>query len=324
MAGAMGAAGAAGAGGATGASGAPAGTGGAAPTGGDRWGAVKTALTQFLNAPAAAGLNVGIQYFGLGSSGFLGGLQSSCNYQDYQTAEVEIGELPGNSQNIINSLNRHGPSTNTPTTPALQGAINHAIDWKNMHPGHAVVVLLITDGQPNGCGAIADVVQVAQQGVMRTIPTYVIGVTSPGTTCSIDANPPNQQDLDAVATAGGTGQALLVDLSKDVVQQFLDTMDKIRDRSTIPCQYAVPPPPMGEKLDPMKVNVEYTAPGAMMPTTLGYVTSTTCSPTTGGWYYDDPLMPKTITLCPASCDVIKKDVSGAVNIALGCARKIAQ
>ena len=34
---------------------------------------------------------------------------------------------------------------------------------------------------------------------MNTIPTYVIGVTSPGTTCTYDQNPPNQQDLDSVA-----------------------------------------------------------------------------------------------------------------------------
>jgi len=121
-----------------------------------------------------------------------------------------------------------------------------------------------------------------------------------------------------------TGQSLIVDLSKDVVKQFLDTMDKIRARSTVPCQYAVPPPPAGQKLDPQKVNVEYTSPGATMPTTLGYVTATTCNATTGGWYYDDPFMPKTITLCPASCDLIKKQVSGSVNIALGCARPITQ
>jgi hypothetical protein len=322
--GAAGSAGTGGASGAAGSAGAPAGAGGAAPTGGDRWGAVKGALESFVNAPAAAGINVGIQYFGLGGNMSPFGITSSCTPADYQGADVEIAPLPDNAPKIVASLNAHSPTTNTPTAPALTGAINHAIAWKNAHAGHAVIVVLVTDGQPNGCGTIADVVNVARMGFMSTIPTYVIGVTSAGFKCDIDANPPNQQDLDTVANAGGSNTALLVDVSKDVAQQFLDTMDKIRARSSIPCQYSVPAPPPGEKLDPTRVNVEYTPPGSTMPVTLTSVTQATCDPMNGGWYYDDPITPKTVTLCKASCDLVTAQVSGSINIALGCATKTTQ
>jgi hypothetical protein len=316
--------------GAAGAAGAPA-TGGATGAGGatgtttDRWTAVKNALISFLNAPAAAGINVGIQYFGLGGQTSPFGTLSSCLATDYQMADVEIAALPGNAQPIIASLNAHTPTTNTPTAPALTGAINHAIEWKNKHADHAVVVVLVTDGQPNGCGTIGDVTNIAKMGVTATIPTYVIGVTSPGTTCDIDANPPNQQDLDTVAMAGGTTAAMLVDLSKDVVQQFLMTMDMIRARSVPPCQYTIPPPPVGEHLDPTKINVLYTPPMATMPFTLTSVAgSTACDAAQGGWYYDDPVTPKTVSLCPASCAIVKNDVSGSIDIALGCKTKTTQ
>jgi hypothetical protein len=321
--GSAGAAGAAGAGGASsGAGGSVASAGGAGTSNVDRWDAVKGALQEFVSAPGAAGINVGIQYFGLGGTPSPFGATSSCNASDYQGADVEIAPLPGNAQPIISSLNAHSPTTNTPTPPALTGAINHAIAWKNKNPDHAVVVVLVTDGQPNGCGTVADTVSVAKQGFTSSIPTYVIGVTSPGTTCMWDQNPPNQQDLDSVANAGGTQAALIVDLSMDTSKQFLDTMDKIRARSNPPCQFTLPPAPAGETLDPAKVNVEYTPPGMTVPETLVAVPQmSSCDPTTGGWYYDNPVTPKTVTLCTATCNRTTVDVSGAINIAVGCATK---
>src|SRR6185295_5045111 len=101
-------------------------------------------------------------------------------------------------------LNRHLPSTTTSTLPALQGAVQHAQTWKGQNPGHAVAVILVTDGQPNSCGDIPAVVSAAQASVSSGIPVYVIGVISPGVVCDDlrDPNPPNQPDLDAVAQAG--------------------------------------------------------------------------------------------------------------------------
>ncbi|HEX4336968.1 MAG TPA: vWA domain-containing protein [Polyangiaceae bacterium] len=285
------------------------------PSGGDRWDAVKNPLEAFLQLPAAAGINVGIQYFGLG------GLMSSCTPADYQKPDVEIGPLPMNAQPLIDSLNRHMPVSNTPTPAAVVGAINHAIDWKNQHPGHSVVVVLVTDGEPNACGAVADVANAAGQGFMNTIPTYVIGVTSTGTTCTLDPNPPNQADLDSVAMAGGTGAALIVDVAMDPAQQFVDTMNKIRAKSVVPCQYALPPPPAGSMLDPSKVNVQFIPPGQTTPIVVNGVTMATCDPTSGGWYYDNPGAPTKINLCPSTCSAVTNMIGGRINVAVGCATK---
>ena len=282
------------------------------PAGGDRWDAVKGPLESFVQDPKAAGINVGIGYFG-------NSIFSSCNASDYQKPEVEIGPLPMNAMPIVSSLNAHMPVSNTPTPAAMVGAINHAIDWKNTHPGHTVVVVLVTDGEPNACGAVADVVNAAQQGFRNTIPTYVIGVTSPGTTCMLDPNPPNQMDLDAVAAAGGTMHALLVDVTQNAAQQFVDTMNQIRAKSQVPCQYALPKAMPGTQLDPNKVNVQFIPAGAPMGTTVLGVTMNTCDPVNGGWYYDNPNAPTKINLCPATCMQATTQTGSQIDITVGCA-----
>jgi hypothetical protein len=282
------------------------------PSGGDRWDAVKQPLQQFVQDPGAAGINVGIGYFGPN-------ILSSCNAADYQMPDVEIGLLPMNAMPIVNSLNAHMPVSNTPTAAALTGAINHAIDWKNQHPGHTVVVVLVTDGEPNACGAVADVANAAQMGFMSTIPTYVIGITSSGTTCGLDPNPPNQMDLDSVAMAGGTNAALIVDVAQNAAQQFLATMNQIRAKSQVPCQYALPKPMPGTQLDPAKVNVQFVPPGAPMGVTVPGVTMATCDPVNGGWYYDNPALPTKINLCPVTCQQATMMTGSEINISVGCA-----
>lgn len=283
-------------------------------SGGTRWGDVKNALASFVQDPAAGGIGVGIQYFGQGSTPFL----SSCNVSDYLNADVEIAPLPPNAQPILDSLGRHGPGTTTSTAPALQGATQHAQDWKSKNPGHTVAVILVTDGQPNACGDIPAVVSAAQAAAASGIPVYVIGIISPGIDCGIlDPNPPNQPDLDAVANAGGTGQAFMVDASQNAEQQFLDRMNQIRGDAQIPCQFQIP---QTTGFDPHLVNVQFT--DASGNPTLVYAVggAQACDPSTGGgWYFEgDPAAPKAIDLCPSTCQTVTTTVGIAVNVALGC------
>ena len=45
---------------------------------------------------------------------------------------------------------------------------------------------------------------------------------------------------------------------------FIDALNAIRG-TKLACEYLIPAPPPGEKLDFNKVNVEHTPPGAAMP-----------------------------------------------------------
>ena len=285
----------------------------AIPSGGDRWTAVKNALTAFVSAPEAAGIGVGIQYFG-------DTLLASCDPAVYEVPDVEIGLLPGNGPAIVDSLNSHAPSTNTPTAAGLSGAINHAIAWRSANPSHTVIVVLVTDGQPNTCGNVTDVATVAGAALTgAAMPTYVVGVVSPGSDCGIlDPNPPNVPDLDTVAAAGGTQRAFIVDTSGGAEQQFLAKMNEIRAGAVIPCDFQLPPPPPGETLNLSAVNVEFI--DANQQSTLIYYVETPdrCDPAAGGWFYDNPQAPTRILLCQSTCSAVEATMGGQIDIALGC------
>jgi hypothetical protein len=287
-------------------------------SGATRWDAVKSALSSFVQDRAADGIGVGMQYFGLGDIPVL----SSCDVADYVNADVEIAPLPQNAQPILDSLGRHGPATTTSTAPALQGAVQHAQTWKGQNPGHTVAVILVTDGQPNSCGDIPAVVSAAQQAASSGIPVYVIGVISPGVTCDSlrDPNPPNQPDLDAVAQAGGTGQALIVDTAQDAEQQFLARMNQIRGDAQIPCQFQIPPASSGQSFDPNFVNVQFTDSSGAPTLVYAVSDASQCNPAQGGgWYFEGtPSAPTAIDLCPSTCSTVTTTVGLSVNVALGC------
>lgn len=88
--------------------------------------------------------------------------------------------------------------------------------------------------------------------------------------------------------------------------------------TTLPCTFALPAPPDGMSLDPMKVNVVYTPTGGQ-PQTIHNVGSQAGCNGGPGWYYDDPAMPTAIVVCPATCQTLEGDANGKVTVELGCA-----
>ncbi|NUP04745.1 MAG: hypothetical protein HOW73_01660 [Polyangiaceae bacterium] len=306
---------------------------------GTRWDAVVAAISEFVNQDEAAGVGVGIQYFPLESgancntaqcmsdgdcgagcgpceippgfpfgicSGF--GATDSCTALDYSTPDVEIGVLPGNANAIIASMNAHGPTGGTPTSAALQGAIDHARAWAGGNPGHATIVVLATDGDPTSCETdLAAINAIAAAGANGSPPvlTFVIGVGG-----SVGA-------LNGIAQAGGTNQAFMIDQDPDVQQAFLDALNTIQGQA-IPCAFLIPEPPPGEDINFDEVNVHYT-PSEGMAGNIPYVESEAQCPASGlAWHYDDPANPTQIVLCPGACSTISADTGGVVKIVVGC------
>ena len=211
----------------------------------------------------------------------------------------------------------------TPTAGAVSGAIQHAQALARANPTHKVAVLLATDGLPSECtpaditgaGGIASLAAAALAGT-PSIATYVIGVFTP------DEQAAAQMNLDALAAAGGTGSAFVINTSQNVSQSFVDALNSVRS-SGLSCQYMLPAATGdGGQLDYFSVNVQFT-PGTGSPVTVGNVKDrASCSPTRGGWYYDvDPstgATPQTISICDASGEQMKADPVGRVDILLGC------
>ena len=311
--------------------------------GGTKWSAVTSALSTFVQQPGLNGVSVGIQYFALpasagtcttltcntnadcgaaacgpclagvctGAVGSLGG-GDSCTASDYAHADVEIAPLPGVASMITASMNAHSPSSSTPTSAALQGAIDHATAWSQGHPGDAVVVVLATDGDPTECDtSITNIDAIAAAGAAATpkILTFVIGVGA------------SLSNLNSIAAAGGTSSAFLVDTNSNVNQQFLAAMNAIR-HAALGCVYQIPMPTSGAP-DYGAVNVVYTPGGGGSSQTFPYVmTKANCPASGDGWYYDDPAHPTQIILCDSTCTSVEGDATGEVDITLGCSTVI--
>lgn len=248
---------------------------------------------------------------------------ASCAASAYATPAAEIATLPGAAANLRDVLTAKMPLGQTPTAPALQGALGHALTWAKAHAGHAVAVVLATDGLPTECVAdptadpsgVDGVVTIAKAGVSGSpsIQTFVIGVFSQADDATMNAG----DNLDRIATAGGTEKAHIVGATGDVEQDFLDALDAIRG-SRLPCNFQLPEPTSGS-FDANKVNVVFDD-GNRSRTLYYWPDAAACDPTDGGWYYDDPNAPTQIIACPASCSAIQ-GASGAkasVNISLGC------
>ena len=63
--------------------------------------------------------------------------------------------------------------------------------------------------------------------------------------------------LDAIAAAGGgLPKALLIDTTQDIAAEFSLALDQIR-KIAFSCDFPLPDPPEGLKIDPMKVNVTF-------------------------------------------------------------------
>ncbi len=246
-------------------------------------------------------------------------LGDSCATADYATPAVAIAPLPGVAAMVTGSLASHQPNGNTPTSAALQGAINEAKSFATANPGHTVVAVLATDGIPDECtpNDIPGIAQLAAAGLNGnpSVKTFTIGVFAPNGIAQ------GTSALNQIATAGGTGHAFIINsTAQNVEQQFAAALNSIRGAS-LPCQYALPVPEAGLP-DFAKVNVEFTS-GTGAGVTVPYVESAAqCNPSTGGWYYDvDPAeggTPKAILACSATCSTLKADVKGSIGVVLGC------
>jgi hypothetical protein len=283
-------------------------------TGMSKWDAVVQAIDTFVKDKGATNLGVGIQYFPLYPGCTAGGKncgEFSCNMADYAAPEIGIAPLAVNASKVSASLFAHKPLSGTPTYPALQGALDYAKTFAAQNPTHTVVVVLATDGVPDGCNIqdIPTIAALATAGVNGTpkVLTYVIGVGS-----SLTA-------LNKIAVGGGTSAAFIVDNGGNVVDQFGAALKAIQGKA-LGCGYEIPQPTSGQTVDFSKVNVQVTL-GNSAPQVLNYVASEAkCDPAKGGWHFDDPLAPTKILLCGPTCGPVGADSGAKVEILLGCDR----
>lgn len=278
----------------------------------DRWTPTTNAIKSFVSSPESTGIGIGLQYFPLGKDD-----DEKCEGATYAEPSVSIAPLPGNAQAMIRSIDAHyftqenccdAPEhQGTPTRPAMEGVFAYLRGWLAMHPERDAVALLATDGEPSECDAndIEDVSRVMSEAAAATpsIKSYVIGIG-------------DEEDLDELAAAGGTGQgAFAVDGTGGMTEkQLLATLNTIRGEN-FRCDFESP---SGMYADPNLTNVETTSGARPRAKLVKVQMPDDCARATqGGWYHDDAT--KRIHLCPEVCRSIRAEPSVKVNIVVGCA-----
>ena len=87
------------------------------------------------------------------------------------------------------------------------------------------------------------------------------------------------------------------------------------------CEWAIPPPPVGQMFDPKLVNVIYTPDGAAPRDLFNVPTAADCG-ALGGWFYDDNAKPTKVLACPSTCTEIQADMKAKIAVAFGCKTKV--
>jgi hypothetical protein len=280
---------------------------------GTRWNSVTAALQSFFTSVEAKGIGAGIQYYPQEGG-------DECLLNNYNIPAIGIAPLPGNATGQAAFLSGTNgcpgggimcqvpDGNNTPTLPALQGALQYARNWKTSFNDHEVIVVLVTDGSPNGCSSTAASVQAeAMAGFTSSpsVPTYVIGLDDNGT---LTAN------LNSWADAGGSNKAFFVNTGDPMA--FLNAMKSIQS-AALGCDFSLPEPPPGETLDTSKVNINYTPGTGASQSLVNYDNEAACA-NNDGWYYDNNTSPTLIHLCPNTCTTVKSDIQAQVQVVVGC------
>lgn len=245
---------------------------------------------------------------------------TQCDVSYYATPAVEIGPVEDALVPIDQALSNQPPQGLTPTVPALEGAIEHSREWSVSHPDQTVVTVLATDGLPTECGPnvngapapIDQVLDIARNALDDDLPirTFVIGVFPPGDAASLN-------NVNAIAVAGGTEQAVAIDAEGEVEAEFLDALRQIRQGS-LACQFQIPE--TDELLDYFSVNLQFDSGTERQQ--LGFVPNqAACANSPNSWYYDvdaNVTRPNAIQVCPAVCDQFQAASNGSITLQLGC------
>lgn len=199
-----------------------------------------------------------------------------------------------------------GPSGGTPTSVAVTGALAAAEAYVTAHPLTKMGVVFVTDGAPNGCNENVTQIATTVGGALSRsgVRTYAVGVS--------DSSLPF---LDELATAGGTGEALLISDGSSQAANFSFALQSIAE-SLVTCEIPVSISWSQGPVDPGLVVVQLTTSGGSR-TTLARVASAAACGTAPSYYFDAPLNPGSIILCPRGCDLLG-DPGANINVIVAC------
>jgi len=276
-----------------------------------KWAQATTALIAFFQDPESAGLSVALRFFP-DDKPTAGCSAPACNVAACAEPLVPVGTLnaqPAYSdpqqKALVEAVNSVMPEGQTPMYAALGGAEMWA--KADATPEHRTAVVLITDGEPQGCDEnLANIAALAADAKSsKGVLTYAIGMSGA-----------NQSQLNQIAAAGGSELAFMINQGT-VTTELRAALKKVKT-SQLACTFEVPPSADPTKpVDPALINVTLTK-GGSSPSVLPQVSGPGAC-VGAAWHYDDPGAPKQLVLCPDVCKAAQGDPSAVVEVVIGCA-----
>lgn len=275
------------------------------------WTEAMNAFKSFFGAQSSAGMGIAMRFWPDNQP--VAGCDGNCSVSACASPLVPLGTLTTSSapldaqeQALINAINSKSPGGNTPMYPALAGATQWASTNQQANPNEIFSVVFVTDGDPTQCNLNVNTIAALASSAYNTygVLTYVIGIEG----ASVST-------VNQIAAAGGTGQAFLVKKgvnNSQVEADLLAALNAIRGNA-VSCDLELNG---GGIFDANDVTVLYTPGGSNSPTGLPQVAnSQSCG---SGWYFDNPVNPTKVTLCPSTCMQIQSDLAAKVEVSIGC------
>jgi hypothetical protein len=154
----------------------------------------------------------------------------------------------------------------------------------------------------------------------------IIGLreNNPATTPWLATDPLVSQECTGLAISLGSGESLQqVSIlsgglrfpvcetdSYDVVFQKIAA--DVVQKAQLACELPFPEPPPGETLDPNTIQLVYTDGSGQTSTFVQVADAAACNP--GSFFVEN----ETIVLCPATCDLVRADDTGKIDVTFGC------
>lgn len=265
------------------------------------WNSLTLAISAFVDDPNNTGLGLGIGYYGI-----------SCTGADYSVPAVRVAPLPDVASAIKGSYPL--PISGKAITPAIDGALAYARVVAQSETDRDTSLVLVTDGIVDPlCGSTqANAAQALASGVAGTpsVRTHVIALGA-GPTLLDPANIIDPAPLDALAAAGGTQQAMRIEVNLSTNDELTAALNQVVVLAA-PCAYEIP-----TDIDASKATLEWEDGATSEVTAWPRVTdANACGQELGAFVR--PAAPQRLELCQTSCNVVRSTAPGRVLVKTGC------
>lgn len=270
----------------------------------DKWTQASAALSAFVTDPSMAGVAVLLAYYPQGAH---------CDTSYFVQPAVFAKNLPADGALITASLAQQDPEGETPTRPALHGAIEFSRALMLAEPTRRMVVAVVSDGAPNLCDSTpVSVAEVALDGATSSpqVLTFAIGLRNGAV-----------GDLELLAEKGGTGKPVLVSDGPGAGQELVDALRGLKKGLT-DCRFALPPV-KDASVQASDVRVAYRTEVSGALSEVAQVSGNDgCASEPYAFYSTGGTEPTHVELCPALCTLISASPESRVTVVVGCAGEL--